>query len=178
MAGLDPAIHVLLVGSQRKTWMPGNADKFTQSAQARLRAGHDGVCGAPQLTVMLSSPTILEPSSSVQVRTTGPDSCALNLNWIYGLADTAGSKSAANTSLPFTVQVNLLRIWRGITLPSLSLRLPVSMMCDTKAFTSMRSPFLASFLSSLMRGLTAIEISPENGLSLRCAGFSRRSRQS
>jgi len=25
----------------RKTWMPGSADKFTQSAQAWLRAGHD-----------------------------------------------------------------------------------------------------------------------------------------
>ena len=35
---------------------------------------------------MVSSPTIVEPSSSIQVRTTGPDSCALNLNWMYGLA--------------------------------------------------------------------------------------------
>ena len=32
-----------LVAARSKTWMPGNADKFTQSAQARLRAGHDGV---------------------------------------------------------------------------------------------------------------------------------------
>jgi hypothetical protein len=40
---LVPAIHDLL--SIRKALMPGNADKFTQSAQARLRAGHDdGVC--------------------------------------------------------------------------------------------------------------------------------------
>jgi hypothetical protein len=28
-----PAIHVF-VGSRKKTWMPGSADKFTQSAQA------------------------------------------------------------------------------------------------------------------------------------------------
>jgi hypothetical protein len=33
MAGLVPAIHVL---APRKTWMPGIADKFTQSAQGRL----------------------------------------------------------------------------------------------------------------------------------------------
>src|SRR5262245_17849464 len=103
---------------------------------------------------MASSPTICVPSSSVQVSTTGPDSTALNLNWIYGLADTAGSNSAANTCRPFTVQVNLLRILRGIVLPLASLRCPVSMTCDTRAFTSTRSPFLASFLSSLIRGLT------------------------
>ena len=35
-----------------------------------------------QRTLMLSSPTILEPSSSIQVSTTGPDSIALNLNWM------------------------------------------------------------------------------------------------
>jgi hypothetical protein len=34
MAGLVPAIHVLLVQVRKKTWMPGSADKFTQSAQA------------------------------------------------------------------------------------------------------------------------------------------------
>ena len=33
MAGLVPAIHVLLI-KLKKTWMPGSADKFTQSAQA------------------------------------------------------------------------------------------------------------------------------------------------
>jgi hypothetical protein len=42
MAGLVPAIHVL--AKIRQTWMPGGADKYTQSAQARLRAGHDDVC--------------------------------------------------------------------------------------------------------------------------------------
>jgi hypothetical protein len=31
MAGLVPAIHVFLLASV-KTWMPGIADKFTQSA--------------------------------------------------------------------------------------------------------------------------------------------------
>jgi hypothetical protein len=29
MAGLVPAIHVLLDAATRKTWMPGIADKFT-----------------------------------------------------------------------------------------------------------------------------------------------------
>jgi hypothetical protein len=34
-----PAIHVL---ARRKTWMPGIADKFTQSAQKQTAmAGHD-----------------------------------------------------------------------------------------------------------------------------------------
>jgi len=33
MAGRVPAIHVFAVS---KTWMPGIADKFTQSAQGRL----------------------------------------------------------------------------------------------------------------------------------------------
>ena len=35
-----------------------------------------------QATVIFSSPTIVLPSSSVQVSTTGPDSSALNLNWM------------------------------------------------------------------------------------------------
>jgi hypothetical protein len=40
MAGLVPAIHVFLLS---KTWMPGIADKFTQSAQGQTAmAGHDG----------------------------------------------------------------------------------------------------------------------------------------
>ena len=34
MAGLVPAIHVLIGGGSAKAWMPGSADKFTQSAQA------------------------------------------------------------------------------------------------------------------------------------------------
>ncbi len=37
---------------------------------------------ARYVTVIDSSPTIVEPSSSVQVNTTGPDSAALNLNWM------------------------------------------------------------------------------------------------
>src|SRR5947208_6556736 len=102
---------------------------------------------------------MVEPSSSVQVSTTGPDSWALNLNWIYGFAEIAVSKSAANTCLPATVQTNLFRILRGMILPSASRRSPFSMTCDTSAFTSTRSPFLASFLSSLMRGLAAIVVS-------------------
>ena len=36
MAGLVPAIHVFLCRDTVKTWMPGTADKFTQSAQGRL----------------------------------------------------------------------------------------------------------------------------------------------
>src|SRR5262245_56257622 len=43
-----------------------------------------------------------------------------------------------------------------MTLPEESLRWPVSMTCDTSAFTSTRSPFLASFLSSLIRGFTVV----------------------
>jgi hypothetical protein len=33
MAGLVAAIHVFSL-DEKKTWMPGSADKFTQSAQA------------------------------------------------------------------------------------------------------------------------------------------------
>jgi hypothetical protein len=36
MAGLVPAIHVLNPMPYEKTWMPGIADKFTQSARDRL----------------------------------------------------------------------------------------------------------------------------------------------
>jgi NAD(P)-dependent dehydrogenase (short-subunit alcohol dehydrogenase family) len=36
MAGLVPAIHVCKTRRASKTWMPGIADKFTQSAQSRL----------------------------------------------------------------------------------------------------------------------------------------------
>ena len=37
------AIHALKSARALKTWMPGTAGKFTQPAQALLRAGHDGV---------------------------------------------------------------------------------------------------------------------------------------
>jgi len=36
MAGLVPAIHVLFDAATNESWMPGIADKFTQSAQGRL----------------------------------------------------------------------------------------------------------------------------------------------
>src|SRR5215471_1291598 len=86
---------------------------------------------------------------------------------MYGLADTAGSKSAENTSLPPTVHTNLFRILRGTRLPALSLRWPLSMTCETRAFTSTRSPFFTCFLSSLMRGFTsAIRSSPRRVFSL------------
>src|SRR5712675_3597408 len=78
---------------------------------------------------------------------------------MYGLAETAVSKSAAKTCLLATRQTNLFRILRGTRLPSLSLRSPVSMTCDTRAFTSTMSPFLTSFLSSLMRGCAAMVVS-------------------
>jgi len=43
MAGLVPAIHVFTKLRPSKTWMPGIADKFTQSAQKQTAmAGHDG----------------------------------------------------------------------------------------------------------------------------------------
>src|SRR5258708_15672225 len=45
-ARLCPAIHVFLA-ARLKTWMPGIADKFTQSAQKQTAlAGHDGVLGS------------------------------------------------------------------------------------------------------------------------------------
>jgi hypothetical protein len=91
---------------------------------------------------------------------------------MYGFAETAGSKSAANTCLPATVQVNFFRILRGMVLPCASLRCPVSMMWATSAFTSTMSPFLASFLSSLMRGLTAVAM-----MNVLCLDLSRRSRR-
>src|SRR4051812_21812917 len=122
------------------------------SRLASLAPQDDGV--RAQVTVIDSSPVMVEPSSSVQVSTTGPDCSALNLNWIYGFAEIAVSKSAANTCFPATVQTNLLRILRGTMAPAASRRFPVSITCDTRAFTSTSSPFLASFLSSLMRGLT------------------------
>ena len=40
MAGLVLAINVFLSYAV-KTWMPGIADKFAQSAQGRLPSGHD-----------------------------------------------------------------------------------------------------------------------------------------
>jgi hypothetical protein len=36
MAGLDPAIPRLSCLNATKTWMPGIADKFAQSAQGKL----------------------------------------------------------------------------------------------------------------------------------------------
>src|SRR5712691_3301190 len=140
------------------SWRNSRLESINAAERQDPRAG----C---QATVIFSSPTIVLPSSSVQVSTTGPDSSALNLNWMYGFAEIAGSKSAANTCLPFTVQVNLLRILRGIVFPALSLRCPDSMTCDTRAFTSTMSSLVASFLSSLMRGLTDI---PGSRLFVRC----------
>jgi hypothetical protein len=39
MAGLVPAIHVFAKHVENKTWMPGIADKFTQSAHTLLWPG-------------------------------------------------------------------------------------------------------------------------------------------
>ncbi len=43
MAGLDPAIHVLWISRDTKTWMPG--DKFKGAGRRRRLAGHDDVTG-------------------------------------------------------------------------------------------------------------------------------------
>ena len=114
----------------------GHLQKIPPREHAELRPVRDASVGARQtvdrrrrvsrryVTVIDSSPTILLPSSSTQVSTTAPDSCARNLNWMYGLAEIAGSRSAEKTSLPFTVQMNLFRILRGIRLPAPSLRWP------------------------------------------------------
>src|SRR4051794_636258 len=47
---------------------------------AALRPGHS--TSRAQVTAIESCPMIVDPSSSIQVRTTGPDSCARNLNWM------------------------------------------------------------------------------------------------
>src|SRR5262252_9654375 len=67
----------------------------------------------------------------------------------------AGSRSTLNTGLPLNSQVNLLMILRGMTLPSWSLRRPVSIGCAIRVLISITSPFLAS-VGSLMRGFSAI----------------------
>src|SRR5262249_28673963 len=75
MAGLDPAIHVFGY-DKSKTWMPGSADKFTQSAQARLRAGHDELFSRrhrPPLT----GPSVFAPAAARRASRAG--SFILNL---------------------------------------------------------------------------------------------------
>jgi hypothetical protein len=76
-----------------------------------IATGHD--------TLMVSVASIVVPSSSTQVNLSVPDSSGLNLNWKYGLAETALSGSQPNTNFPFNSQVNLLMIMRGIGLPFL-----------------------------------------------------------
>ena len=55
-------------------------------------------------------------------------------------------------SAPANVAVNELMMKRGIGLPSVSLRWPVSMTCEMSVLTSIRSPTLARS-GSLTRGL-------------------------
>ncbi len=56
MAGIVPAIHAFLAA--KKTWMPGNADKFTQSAHGRQlwpgMTSFPGNCSRAPLEVGLS----------------------------------------------------------------------------------------------------------------------------
>src|SRR5215216_3171758 len=64
MAGLVPAIHVF--DQRSETWTPGIADKFTQSAQACLRAGHDdGKIGKTARNVQSPWPGLEENSCSL-----------------------------------------------------------------------------------------------------------------
>ena len=62
-----------------------------------------------------------------------------------------GCSSALNTSVPANDAVKLLMMERGIGLPSLSRRWPVSITCEISVLTSITSPTLA-LSGSLMRG--------------------------
>src|ERR1700716_1911196 len=59
---LVPAIHVFLAGSAR-TWMPGIADKSTQSAQSRLRW--------PGMTSFTISKTVRRPNLTGRLQRRG-----------------------------------------------------------------------------------------------------------
>jgi hypothetical protein len=52
-ARLCPAIHVFLELNAAKTWMPGIADKFTQSAQGRLL--RPGMTSPAQKPILLAA---------------------------------------------------------------------------------------------------------------------------
>src|SRR3546814_11303306 len=60
--------------------------------------------------------------------------------------------SQANTGVPLNAQVNLLMIWRGMTLPSLSLRWPDSIEWLISVLMVITSPAAAD-LGTFTRGL-------------------------
>src|SRR5262249_43211681 len=108
------------------------------------------------VTVMVSSAVVAVPSSSIQVKRNVPLSWRRTVNWKYGLAAIAGSRSQENASAPLDSQGQRLMILRGMGGPASFLRRPDSIGCASRVLISTTSPFLAS-LGTLIRGLSGIE---------------------
>ena len=72
-----------------------------------------------------------------------------------GVGRDARAEFGAKHLLVPNFATNVLMMSRGIGLPFLSLRLPVSMTCVINVFTSITSPILTCS-GSLMRGLAAM----------------------
>src|SRR5215510_9866294 len=115
----------------------------------------------PEAQVTLSGcrSVILAPPSSVQVNSNSPGPSTFMKNEMKGFAAVPVCRLARNTSLPAKVASNVCKSSRGIVLPSLLLRLPVSIACATKVLTSITSPILA-LCGSLIRGFAGMHFAP------------------
>src|SRR5215510_12234665 len=108
--------------------------------------------GIAHVTLSFIFSTTLLPPSSTQVNSNSPALGTFMKKDKNGLVAMPGCRSALNTSLPAKLGENELMMLRGMTLPSGSLRCPVSMTCEIKVLISIRSPTLSasgSFTRSL-----------------------------
>src|SRR5262245_53003507 len=112
-----------------------------------------------QVTLSGCRSVIWAPPSSVQVNSNSPGPGTFIKNEMKGFAAVPVCRLARNTCLPAKVASNVCKSSRGIVLPSLPLRLPISIACATKVLTSITSPILA-VCGSLIRGFAGILFAP------------------
>src|SRR5262249_16125781 len=96
-------------------------------------------------TVMVACSVAENPLSPVHLNSSVPLAVATVLNAMTALAPSVGWTSARNISWPLSVHTKRLMMSRGIALPMLSWRKPVSISCEISVLIAMISPFLAVF---------------------------------
>src|SRR5262249_20390952 len=106
-------------------------------------------------TVILTDSTALKPLSPVHSKFSVPLSVATVKKVRNGLAEIAGNSSARKISSPLYLQMKSVIMSRGIGLPVLSGRKPVSMTCEISVLISITSPRLA-LAGALMRARAMI----------------------
>src|SRR6516162_2131647 len=104
------------------------------------QAGNNKAVGKLHSTASSAVSLCTKPLSPVQRNSSVPLSAATVKNEINGLAAIAGDSSARKISLPLWVQRNSVMMSRGIIVPFVPVRNPLSIGCEISVLISMISP--------------------------------------